>query len=135
MKCSNAKSRDPSVGDKVLIKQPKDNKISTPFKLKPLQITHKKGSMTTAQNGERTVTRNSSFLKKLSSNIPVHPVPSDEEEQSTPCTETVESPTLTTNESPTLTTNESPTLTTNESPTVELVSRTNCTYTRRTTCT
>ena len=58
-KCRNAKSTDLSVGDKVLIKQPKENKMSTPFKPEPLQITHKKGSMITAQNGERTVTRNS----------------------------------------------------------------------------
>ena len=74
-KCSDAKSTDLSVGDKVLIKQPKQNKMSTPFKPEPLQITHKKGSMITAQNGECNVTRNSSFFK-LPSNIPVHPVPS-----------------------------------------------------------
>ena len=76
-KCSNVKSTDLSVGDKVLIKQPKQNKMSTPFRPEPLQITHKKGSMITAQNGECTVTRNSSFFKKLPSNTPVHPVPSD----------------------------------------------------------
>jgi len=100
------KHRPECVGDKVLIKQPKQNKMSTPLKLELLQITHKKGSMISAQNGERTVTRNSSFFKKLPSNIPVYPVPSDEEEQSTPYIETleavepVESPTVTTNESP-----------------------------------
>ena len=64
--------------------------------------------MITAQNGERTVTRNSSFFKKLPSNIPVHPAPSDEEEQSTPYIETpeavepVEPPALTPVESPAL---------------------------------
>ena len=124
-KCSNAKSTDLSVGDKVLIKQPKQNKMSTPFKPEPLQITHKKGSMITAQNGERTVTRNSSFFKKLPSNIPVHPVPSDEEEQSTPYietpetvepVETAESPTVTTNESPTVEPVEPPALAPVESP-------------------
>ena len=73
-----------------MIKQPKQNKISIPFRPEPLQITHKKGSMITAQNGERTVTRNSSFFKKLPSNTPVHPVPSDEEEQCTPYIETPE---------------------------------------------
>ena len=83
-KCSNAKSTDLRVGDKVLMKQSKQKKMSTPFKPEPLQITHKKGSMITAQNGERTVTRNSSFFKKLPSNIPVHPVPSDVEEQLIP---------------------------------------------------
>ena len=77
--------------------------MSTPYKPEPLQITHKKGGMITAQNTERTVTRNKSFFKKLPSNIPVHPVLSDEEEQSTPYVETsatvepvetVESPTV-----------------------------------------
>ena len=113
-KCSNAKSTGLSVGDKVLIKQSKQNKMSTPFKPEPLQITHQKGSMITAQNGERTLTRNSSLFKKLPSDIPVHPVLSDEEEQSTPymeAPETVEP----------VETVESPSVTTNESPTVELV--------------
>ena len=124
-KCSNTKSTDLSVGDKVLIKQPKQNKMSTPFKPEPLQITHKKGSMITAQNGERTVTRNSSFFKKLPSNIPVHPVPNDEEEQSTPYIEApetvepverVESPSVTTNDSPTVEQVEPPALAAIESP-------------------
>ena len=75
--------------------------------------------MITAQNEERTVTRNSSFFKKLSSNIPVHPVPSDEEEQLTPYietpetvepVETVKSPTVTTSESHTVEPVEPPAL-------------------------
>jgi len=108
-KCSNAKGTDLSVGDKVLIKRPRQNKMSTPFKPEPLQITHKRGSMITAQNGERTITRNSSFFKKLPSNIPVHPVPSDQEEQSTPETvEPVESLALAPVEPPTLAPVESP---------------------------
>ena len=90
VKCSNVKTTDLSVGDKVLIKQPKQNKMSTPFEPEPLQITHKRGSIITAQDGERTVTRNSSFFKKLPSNIPVHPAPSDDEEQSAPYIETPE---------------------------------------------
>ena len=39
-------------------------------------------------NGKRL--RNSSFFKKLPSNIPVLPVPSDDEERTTPMTETAE---------------------------------------------
>ena len=93
--------------------------MSTPFKPEPLQITHKKGSMITAPGGGRTVTRNSSFFKKLPSNIPVHPVPSDEEEQFTPYietpetvepVETVESPTVEPVEPPAVTPVESPAL-------------------------
>ena len=70
--------------------------------------------MITDQNGERTVTRNSSFFKKLPSNTPVHPVPSDEEEQCTPYTETpeavepVEQPALAPVEPPALAPVESP---------------------------
>ena len=65
--------------------------------------------MITAQNAEHIITRNASFFKKLPSNIPVHPVPSDEEEQSTPFidateavdpVETVEPPTVIPVESP-----------------------------------
>ena len=96
-KCNHAINTDLDVGDKVLIKQPKQNKMSTPFKPEPFEVTEKKGSMITAQNAEHTVTRNASFFKKLPSNITVHP----EEEQFTPFidpaeavepTETVESP-------------------------------------------
>ena len=79
-----------NVGDKVLIKQPKKDKMSTPFKPEPLDIKDKKGSMITAQTAEHTVTRNASFFKTLPSNIPILPVPSDEEEQSTPLTEAAE---------------------------------------------
>ena len=104
-KCNHAKNTDLNVGDKVLIKQPKQNKMSTPFKPEPFEITDKKGSMITAQNAEHTVTRNASFFKKLPSNIPVHP----EEEQFTPFIdaaeaaepiETIEPPTVTSVESP-----------------------------------
>ena len=63
-KCNHAKNTDLGVGDKVLIKQPKQNKMSTPFKPEPFEITDKKGSTITAQNGEHTVTRNASFFKK-----------------------------------------------------------------------
>ena len=90
-KYNHAKNTDLNVGDKVLIKQPKQNKMSTPFKPEPFEITDKKGSMVTAQNAEQAVTRNVSFFKKLPSNISASP----EEEQSTPfidAAEAVESP-------------------------------------------
>ena len=44
-KCSHAKNTDLNVGDKVLIKQPKKDKMSTPFKPEPLEIKDKKASM------------------------------------------------------------------------------------------
>ena len=43
-KCSNVKTTDLSVGDKVLIKQPKQNKMSTPFKPEPFQSHTRKES-------------------------------------------------------------------------------------------
>ena len=89
-RCSHAKNTDLSVGDKVLLKQPKQNKMSTPFKPEPLEIKDEKGSMITAQNAERTVTRNASFFKKLPSSVPVQLIPSDEEEIFTPSIETAE---------------------------------------------
>ena len=64
--------------------------MSTPFKPEPLEIKDKKGSMITAQNAERTVTRNASFFKKLPSSVPVQLTPSDEEEKFTPSIETAE---------------------------------------------
>ena len=67
--CSRAKRTDLTVGDKVLIKQPKQNKMSTPFKPETLEIKDNKGSMIAAPNAERTVTRNASFFKKLPSSI------------------------------------------------------------------
>ena len=57
-KRSHAKSTDLKIGDKVLIKQPKKDKMSTPFKPEPLEIKDKKRNMITAQNEEHTVTRN-----------------------------------------------------------------------------
>ena len=64
--------------------------------------------MITAQDGERTVTRNSSFFKKLPSNIPVHSIPSDEEEQSTPYIGTPETVDPVTVESPPAVTSAEP---------------------------
>ena len=64
--------------------------MSTPFKPEPLEIKDKKGSIITAQNAERTVTRNASFFKKLPSSVPVQLIPSDEEEKFTPSIETAE---------------------------------------------
>ena len=90
-KRSHAKSTDLNIGDKVVIKQPKKDKMSSPFNPEPLEIKDRKGNMITAQNEEHTVTRNSSFFKKLPSDVPVQPIPSDDEERTTPLTETVES--------------------------------------------
>lgn len=58
------------LGDTVLIRQQKTNKLSTPYDLKPLVITDKKGTMITAENKDKTVTRNSSFFKQMGNKNP-----------------------------------------------------------------
>ena len=57
------------LGDTVLIKQPKANKLSTPFNPVPLVVEEKKGSMITASDGHKIVTRNSSMFKVVPSHI------------------------------------------------------------------
>ena len=54
------------VGDTVLMRARKVNKLSTPFQATRLQVTGVKGSMVTAQRTDgSTVTRNVSFFKKV----------------------------------------------------------------------
>ena len=81
-KCSHAKNTDLNIGVKVLITQPKKDKMCKPFKPEPLEIKDNKGSMITAQNKEHTVTRNASFFKKLPFNVLL--APNDEEQSTTP---------------------------------------------------
>ncbi len=52
------------VGDFVLVRQKKQNKLTPPYDPKPLQITKKKGSMITAERDGWRVTRNSSHFKQ-----------------------------------------------------------------------
>ena len=54
----NAKASPLSIGDTVLAKQRRTNKMSTPFDPQPLTITARKGSMVTATRGGYSVTRN-----------------------------------------------------------------------------
>ena len=49
----------------VFMRQPKHNRLSTPYNLKPFVVEVKKGIMVTASNGSHTVTRNSSHLKLI----------------------------------------------------------------------
>ena len=59
------KPNDIRVGDKVLIRQPKINKLSTPFHPYRYKVVARKGSMVTAERGSHKVTRNVSFFKKI----------------------------------------------------------------------
>ena len=63
---SYVKPNNFDIGDHVLVKRPFNMaKGNTPFECTPLIVTDKKGTMITACNNEKTVTRNSSFFKKL----------------------------------------------------------------------
>ena len=63
---THAQKSSLQVGDIVLVRQRKANKLSTPFDPHPLVLADKKGSMVTAKrNGEATVTRNVSMFHRL----------------------------------------------------------------------
>ena len=57
----HAKQSDLQVGDTVLVRQPRRNKLSTPYDARPLEIITRSGSMITAQRGDYTITRNASM--------------------------------------------------------------------------
>lgn len=78
-KRNHAKESDLQIGDKVLIKQEKENKMSTPFKPVPYEVKDRKGSMITARRGDHHVTRNMSFFKRLPSSVSIHPTNEEEE--------------------------------------------------------
>jgi transposase InsO family protein len=65
------KPSDLKVGDTVLVKRPFNMKANTPYETLPLMVSGKKGTMITASDGNRSVTRNSSFFKKLHYSIPM----------------------------------------------------------------
>ena len=57
------------LGDTVIIKQPKCNKLSPPFSPVPLVVEEKNGSMVTANDRNKTVTQNSSMFKVVPSHL------------------------------------------------------------------
>ena len=56
------------VGDQVLIRQEKRDKMDLPFVPSPYKVESKKGSMVTARRGDHSVTRNTSFFKRITPN-------------------------------------------------------------------
>ena len=51
-------------GDNVLVKDTRSIRPLTPYEPIPYTVTHKKGTMITAQRNDKTITRNSSFFKQ-----------------------------------------------------------------------
>jgi len=54
---AHAHKRKIEPGEVVLMRQPKKNKLTTPYNPKPFVMEEKKGSIVTASNGSQTVTR------------------------------------------------------------------------------
>ena len=53
------------IGDVVLVKQPKQNKLTAPYDPKQYVIVEKKGSMVTAEREDKRIVRNSSHFKRI----------------------------------------------------------------------
>lgn len=53
---AHAQEKEIKPGEVVLMRQPKKNKLSTPFNPKPFVVEEKKGSKVTVSNGSQTVT-------------------------------------------------------------------------------
>ena len=70
----HSKTSQVKVGDIVLIRQPKTNKLSTPFNPQPYKVVARKESMVTAERGSHKDTRNDSFFKKIEATL----IPDDE---------------------------------------------------------
>ena len=63
---SHAKTNEISNGDQVLVKQERQNKLSTNFNPTPLTVINKKGTMITAQRPDgSSITRNSSHFHTI----------------------------------------------------------------------
>ena len=71
----DTKSSNIKVGDTVLVKQKKQNKLSTNFATTPYTVTTVKGTKVVAENENYRITRNMSFFKKIP-----YDIKSDEEE-------------------------------------------------------
>lgn len=64
-KKNNAKRSSLRKGDRVIVQQKKPNKLSTPYEIEPLEVIGERGSMITASNENKTVTKNSNALKEI----------------------------------------------------------------------
>ena len=69
----HAKPNQLQIGEEVLVKIPKTDKLSSYYNPKPYNVTEIKGTMITASCGNHSITRNASFFKKLNrQNQPVN---------------------------------------------------------------
>ena len=73
----HAKETHIKVGDIVLLKQPRENKLSTRFNPNPYQVVAMKGHMVTGTRGGHQVTRHASFFKKFEGKVDKKPIEDD----------------------------------------------------------
>ena len=66
---NHAKPRALMIGDNVLLRQKKCNKLTTPFDPKPYTVIAVKGTMVTAKRQNHEVTRNSSYFKLIPGHV------------------------------------------------------------------
>ena len=79
-------------GDTVLVRQQKQNKLSTPFNPKPFIVKEKKGTIITALNGSERITRNSFQFKIISNKLNQGKSPIQEAQREHPGTTEREQP-------------------------------------------
>ena len=68
----HAKESDIAIGDTVLVKQQYKNKFSSRFDKAPYKVIQRKGTMITAENRTRRITRNVSHFKKFPARVDQH---------------------------------------------------------------
>eukprot|EP00795_Rhopilema_esculentum_P005121 gene5121-biopygen179 len=68
----HAKESDIAIGDTVLVKQQYKNKFSSRFDKAPYKVIQRKGTMITAENKTRRITRNVSHFKKFPARVDQH---------------------------------------------------------------
>ena len=66
---SRATSSEIVVGDIVLVRQTKENKLSTRYNSKPYKVVEQRGSRVTVLSNGHNITRNISFFKKIAGKI------------------------------------------------------------------
>ena len=66
---SRAKNSEIVVGDTVLVRQTKENKLLTRYNPKPYKVVKRRGSRITVLRNGHYVTRNISFFKKFAGNV------------------------------------------------------------------
>eukprot|EP00112_Aurelia_sp_Birch-Aquarium-sp1_P007113 Seg1776.5 transcript_id=Seg1776.5/GoldUCD/mRNA.D3Y31 product="hypothetical protein" protein_id=Seg1776.5/GoldUCD/D3Y31 len=66
---SRAKNSEIVVGDTILVRQTKENKLSTRYNPKPYKVVTRRGSRITVLRNGHFITRNISFFKKFAGKV------------------------------------------------------------------